>query len=317
MCADVEREVCAFEYGVFERCMHQRVQGGNVGTDIGKARANGVEIVGVGWNNASYYLDEYQGDLRIVTTRNRFSADVSHHLSVLREGGGGKLLIVATLPNSARPEPIGKPREQIQAVRFFGPRAYVATFRRIDPLYVLDLSIPVDPRIAGELEIPGFATFLEPLGEGTMERDYLWSVGRDVNASGVFGGVKVELFDVRNMARSRSVGAQVFGNAGSFSDALVDPHALTFLTLPDVAQRYRMAVPINVFDATQTPTLNYPGLHLFEVTGIEAGNAELRFQGAIRASGRAVDRSVMHGDSVFYAHGDQVIGRRWSTVTTN
>jgi len=60
----------------------------------------------------------------------------------------------------AAPAPIGKPGEQVYAVRFLGDRAYVVTFRQTDPLYVLDLSNPADPRAAGELQIPGFSDYL-------------------------------------------------------------------------------------------------------------------------------------------------------------
>ena len=69
------------------------------------------------------------------------------------------LNVIATLPNSQRTERIGKPGEQVHAVRFFGDRAYVVTARVVDPLYVLDLSEPEDPVIAGTLEIPGVSTY--------------------------------------------------------------------------------------------------------------------------------------------------------------
>ena len=64
--------------------------------------------------------------------------------------------LLSRLPNDARPEPIGKPGEDVYAVRYFGDKAYVVTFERIDPLYVMDLSNPLEPHITGALEIPGF-----------------------------------------------------------------------------------------------------------------------------------------------------------------
>ena len=60
----------------------------------------------------------------------------------------GRLVKVASLPNAQRPGAIGKENEQVYAVHFAGDRGYVVTFRRTDPLYVLDLSNPADPKIS-------------------------------------------------------------------------------------------------------------------------------------------------------------------------
>ena len=103
-------------------------------------RATGAVPGTIGWRNGSYFMDEHQGDLRILSSR----GDV-HRLSVLRETDRNRLAALATLPNAQRPEPIGKPGERVEAVRFAAERAYVVTFRRTDPLYALDLSDPSDP----------------------------------------------------------------------------------------------------------------------------------------------------------------------------
>ena len=67
------------------------------------------------------------------------------------------------MPNDSRPEEIGKPNERLYGVRFLGDTAYAVTFERIDPLYAIDLSNPLDPFIAGELEVTGFSDFLHPM----------------------------------------------------------------------------------------------------------------------------------------------------------
>ena len=76
-------------------------------------RATGAVVGTVGWSNPSYFMDEHDGDLRILTTPNGV-----HRLTVLRESTGRNLTIVSTLPNSARPAAIGKPGESVFAVRF-------------------------------------------------------------------------------------------------------------------------------------------------------------------------------------------------------
>ncbi len=82
--------------------------------------------------------------------------------------------------------------ELIHAVRFMGERAFVVTFRQIDPLYVIDLSDPLEPFVAGELKLPGFSRYIHPLGG-----DRLVAVGQDADPStGWPLGLQLTLFDV-------------------------------------------------------------------------------------------------------------------------
>lgn len=290
--------------------LHKFALGGN---DI-SYRGTGAVAGSIGWTNPAYFMDEYQGDLRIVA-----SANGTHRLSVLREGGNQRLRTLATLPNDSRPAPIGKPGEAVFAVRFAAERAYVVTFRVIDPLYVVDLANPADPAVAGELAIPGFSTYLRPLGSRA-----LLSIGQDATVAGRARGVKVDLYDVRDIGDPALVGSEIFGDAGSRSEALSEPHALTFLSVPGGG--YRLAVPIDVF-ATPDPLSSqrflwtYSGLHLFDISGVDAGEPQLRFNsvirtdepGAPRASPPLVtpNRSILHDDSVFAIRGPLIIPGTW------
>jgi uncharacterized secreted protein with C-terminal beta-propeller domain len=85
--------------------------------------------------------------------------DSPGRLSILREQGG-QLTLVGSLPNARRPASLGKPGENLYASRFLGGRGYLVTYRLIDPLYVLDLSDPIDPKVAGELEVSGYSDYL-------------------------------------------------------------------------------------------------------------------------------------------------------------
>ncbi|HKE94152.1 MAG TPA: beta-propeller domain-containing protein [Povalibacter sp.] len=281
-------------------------------------RASGAVIGRIGWTNPSYFMDEHAGDLRIVTTR----SGNQHRLSVLREIAGHVLAAVATLPDARHPEPIGKPGEQVFAVRFAAERAYVVTARRIDPLYVIDLANPTDPFIAGSLEIPGFATYLKPLRHADTQ--LLLSIGEQTSPAGRTQGIKVELFDVTDLAQPRSIGVQVFGQTGSFSDAVSDPHALTLVTRPEGGERF--ALPISVFEtpypgAADQFKWTYSGAHLLEVTADAA--PQLRFHGVIKtaeADGTVPyapyvtpQRSVLHDDSVFVVDGDRVLSAKWTS----
>jgi hypothetical protein len=281
-------------------------------------RATGAVPGIIGWRNGSYMMDEHEGDLRIVTSQGD-----SHRLSVLREAERNRLVTLAALPNERRPERIGKPGEQVQAVRFAGTRAYVVTFRRTDPLYALDLSDPSDPRVAGALEIPGFSTYLAPIGEPASQ--LLLSVGQAADTSGLNQGVKVELFDVRDLSRPRSLGAYEFGARGSYSEAVDDPHALATVRLSD--GRYRIAVPgtilaeVNIQIFPEPPRSSYSGLHLLEITG-QSASPQLNLRGVIKTDERTGGlakssigmRGILHGDSVFVVQGEQVVGRRWDEL---
>lgn len=84
--------------------------------------------------------------------------------------------------------------ERIYAVRYFGDKAFVVTFRETDPLYAVDLTDPANPVTRGELKIPGFSSYLHPVGE-----DLLMGIGQDANDRGQTKGAQVSLFDVSNL----------------------------------------------------------------------------------------------------------------------
>jgi hypothetical protein len=112
--------------------------------------------------------------------------------------------------------------ERLFATRFDGPRAYVVTYRRVDPLWVVDLSDPARPRITGELQVPGWSTYLHPLS------DRLVTMGiDDVNGS----RASVCLFDVRDASALRLLSRVSLGDHYSWSEATQNEKA--FKVLPD------------------------------------------------------------------------------------
>lgn len=112
--------------------------------------------------------------------------------------------------------------EQIYSTRFLGDRGYVVTFRQIDPLFVIDLSDPRRPRIAGELKIPGFSNFLYPLPD-----HHLLAVGQDADAQGVTQGFALKIFDVRNADEPTLAHQYTFIEQG-YSEASSDHRAISF-----------------------------------------------------------------------------------------
>ncbi len=272
----------------------------------------------LGWNQPSFRMDEYNDYLRIVTTDYGNFTEPKHLLNVLHKvTGRSELEVVAHLPNAAHPEPIGKPKEDIYSVRFHGAKAYVVTFERKDPLYVLDLATATDPKLAGRLEIPGFATYLHPVGE-----NYLFSLGMETDTNGLQTGVKASLYDIRDMTKPTLINAIVFGNSGSWSSALYDYRAISFLQASN--DQLRIAFPMTeIIEANPTDLLineTHPGLKLFEINGLTQHAASLDFAGEVidepAASGDSIfrngnERGILHDNAAFYVHGATVNGKKW------
>lgn len=199
-----------------------------------------------GEDTARFMLSASGSDLRVLTQRDPEPATASGPatLTVLRDGGDGALRAIATLPNARRPAPIGKPGERVHGVRFVGQRGYVVTFRRIDPVYVLDLADPTDPKLLGELEVPGFSDRLYPLTERL-----LLGVGRDTTTwqgDDLQTGVLVSLIDVGDPTRPTERARQVIGRRGSTSAADASPHGAMIRA---VDGRVRVALPVTVHEA--------------------------------------------------------------------
>lgn len=122
-----------------------------------------------------------------------------------------------TLPLAAL-ELQGARNETLHATRFDGDRLYVVTFRQIDPLFVVDLADPTQPRVSGTLEIPGWSTYLEPLG------DRLLAVGVEGQR------VAISLFDVADAMAPALLSRLYLGEAGgwSWSEASYDEKAVEY-----------------------------------------------------------------------------------------
>ena len=112
--------------------------------------------------------------------------------------------------------------EQLHAARFDGNRVYVVTFYRVDPLWIVDLSNPAAPAIVGELQVPGWSTYIQPLG------DRLVTIG--VNDTNDWR-VAVSLFDVHDATKPALLSKVPLGVNYSWSEATYDEKA--FAVLPD------------------------------------------------------------------------------------
>ena len=146
-----------------------------------------------------FALDAYEGLFRIATTDTVWDwrADawwwswedrtITNRLYILEDLNDGTFGITGLLE-----EGLGKPNESIMSVRFQGPLAYVVTFLRTDPLYIIDLTNPTNPVIREEIVLPGFDTYQHPWGE-----DHILGFGYDADDNGQLKGMKLSAYDVR------------------------------------------------------------------------------------------------------------------------
>lgn len=124
-----------------------------------------------------------------------------------------------SLANPAAPAALGQltlvTNESLFATRFVEDRAYVVTFRQVDPLWIVDLSNPSQPVVRGELQIPGYSTYLQPLADNTR-----------LLAMGVEGSrTTVQLFDVADATKPALLKKIFLGQGWSWSEANSDEKA--------------------------------------------------------------------------------------------
>jgi hypothetical protein len=308
-----------------------------VGVDY---RGSGSVAGHLGWDSEkkSHRMSEHDGDLRLLTFTGEtgwampaasasgsvapgFTTNPSPAtLSVLRENLVKRNLeVLATLPNSQRPAALGKTGEQVYAVRFTGPRAYLVTFRRTDPLYVLDLSTPSDPKTLGELTAAGYADYLFPLDNGL-----LLGVGKDADSAGMVGGVKVALLDVADPTSPKELATRVYGKTGSASALDASRHGINLFRQGGTT---RIALPVRV-NESRTGNANWfdpssQGLVRLEVdhtarTLVDKPTLSSIFftteatrQQAYGPYDVGQERSVQIGGHVYYLSGGSLAGEAW------
>lgn len=192
---------------------------------------SGAKFVGYGSVPGSvlnqWSMDEYQGNLRIATTKHPSFGPRQYtaaNVYVLND----KMMLVGQTRDLA-------PNEQAHAVLFMGNKGIVATYRQIDPLFTLDLSTPSKPEVKGALKIPG-----QPQYALEWDDDHVITFGNDdapvwiQPAEGAtmpapapnVGGIKVAMYDVSDLNNPKEVQNVVIGQSGSSTDAAWNHKAL-------------------------------------------------------------------------------------------
>lgn len=266
---------------------------------------------------SQFSMDERDGVLRVATSHGRVPDQrVESSVSTFVSSGRGNLVRIGAAEHIA-------PGEDIRAVRFDDDRAYVVTFKKTDPLFVLDLAEPRAPRVLGELKIPGFSTYLH-----RIDPDHLLSIGFDADDHGdfaYFNGLLLQLFDVHDPLRPTLLHKAKLGTRGSSSEATSNHLAFNYLP-----ERNLLAIPATLCggggNGRQGDRLTFSGLMVLEASvakgfhslgGVDHGKAGATCGGWWSSGASAVQRSVVLDQQVYSIAKDRMKVQNLSHLGTD
>lgn len=252
-------------------------------TNIAKFNVDGLKVgfAGGGMVEGSilnqFSMDEFSGNLRVATTNWQMTSSNALYTLDTNLNPLGKLENLA-------------PGERIFSVRFMGEKGYMVTFRQVDPLFVIDLSNPLAPKVVGELKVPGFSNYLHPVNENV-----LLGIGQNIDEiTGVQSGIKLSTFDVSDGGKPREIENLILGDSGSFAEVLNNHKALML----------NPARNMIAFDATlRKETGDYQSTYFYGALILEVsqtGEIELLKQISTDGLYGSVVKRVIYIDDVLY-----------------
>lgn len=189
--------------------------------------------------NDQFSMDEKDGYLRLAVNNGEWG----HRLNAVYVLDSN-LEIVGSIEGIAA-------NETIQSARFVGDTLYLVTFRQIDPLFVIDLSNPFDPKVLGELTMPGFSSYLHPVDD-----NHVLGIGRE-NTS-----LKISLYDVSDPTNPYE-DSKFLTDEGvwAYSNAQWDYKAVLFS-----AEKGILVIPVMIHDYSTINHSSQDGFFVFDVS---------------------------------------------------
>lgn len=130
----------------------------------------------------------------------------------------------------------GPVNEQLFATRFDGQRLYMVTSQRNwDPLAIIDLSTPAQPTLLGSVELAGFSTYIQPLGDRLVTIGFVGHLPT------------VELYDVSDATAPRVVSTVGLGTSTSWTSSEATWDEKAFSVLPE---SNLILMPISSYEPT-------------------------------------------------------------------
>jgi len=182
-----------------------------------------------------FSMDEYNNHFRIATST-WIDWTKQNNLYVLNMN----LSVIGELENLA----VG---ENLHSARFIGDRCYLVTFKKTDPLFVIDLSDPTTPVVLGQLEIPGYSDYLHPYDQSHLIGIGKETVEADEGDFAWYQGVKISIFDVSNVSNPMQIANYTIGDRGTDSPILTDHKAFLF-----DGSRNLLVIPVLVAEINET-----------------------------------------------------------------
>jgi len=217
-------------------------------TIINKISVDGVDIDFQGTGEISgrvlnqFSMDEYDDNFRIATTiGNSWGGDSLNNLYVL----DSDLEIIGSVEGLAE-------GESIYSARFMGEKVYIVTFKKIDPLFVIDLSEPSEPEILGYLKITGYSNYLHPYDE-----NHIIGIGKETGGGSEdfswYQGLKISVFDVSDVENPVESAKIEIGDRGTDSYVLHNHKAVLF-----DRERNLLVLPVLLAEVDENSE-TYPG----------------------------------------------------------
>jgi uncharacterized secreted protein with C-terminal beta-propeller domain len=229
-----------------------------------------------------FSMSEYGGALRVASTLTPLEGSgPSQSFVTVLKNAAGNLVRVGSIGNVG----LG---ERIYSVRFIGSKGYVVTFKQVDPLYVIDLTSPARPRIAGVLEMPGYSGYLHPISD-----TLLLGVGLDVGTNNEPKGLLFSLFDVSDPSHPRRLSRRTVDGSWASTEVTEDHHAFLYW-----APKHLMVVPASI----QTGSSSFTGALAVTVQATDGFGAPVRLTHVGRSGAHDYDatirRSVVIGNEL-------------------
>ncbi|MBU5689985.1 MAG: beta-propeller domain-containing protein [Candidatus Aenigmatarchaeota archaeon] len=207
-----------------------------------------VELVSSGQVPGSvlnqFSMDEYEGNFRVATTVYGFEQS-KNNVYVLDQN----LNVIGKIEGIAE-------GERIYSVRFINDKAYVVTFKQIDPFFVIDLSDPSNPEVLGYLKLPGVSDYLHPYDE-----THLIGFGRDIDEQGRVKGLKISIFDVSSVDNPVEISNYIVKGEYTYSEALYEHKAFLFSK-----EKNLLVIPATINEGRFYPLNSWSGLLVFNIS---------------------------------------------------
>jgi len=293
----------------------------------GMAYAGKGEVPGTILNQFS--MDEDKGYFRIATTTGEVwetGKNISkNNIYVLNSD----MKLVGRLEDIA-------PGEKIYSTRFMEDRAYMVTFKKVDPFFVISLKDPAKPAILGKLKIPGYSDYLHPydenhvigFGKDTIET----KINTGQESMAFYQGLKVALFDVTDVNNPKELSKIIIGDRGSDSELLHNHKALLFSR-----EKNLLAFPVTVMKIResdkQQASSGWPAYGSFEFQGAYVYQINLKqgllYKGRITHltkeellkagdswynSEKNIQRIIYVGNILYTLSDDQIQAHQWPTL---